>query len=101
MATLLELANLRSDSRYEDLVRKVLAAAGVKAIELVAPPATPDANTIAWAKDYLANPRGQADEIINYVVSANDSLTVDQIMDAIDSGIQTNVDAAIDNLLVK
>lgn len=100
MATLLELANLRSDTRYEDLVRKVLAAAGKRAVTL-AELASPTANQIAWSKEYLANPRNQADEIINYVISDNATATVDAIMTASDSTIEAAVNAAIDNLLVK
>ena len=100
-ATLIELAELRSDTRWEGFVRKILASAAKHVVTLTKPPATPDANTLAWSKTYLASPRLQADLIVNYMIGENASATVDQILNAADAAIDANVSEAIDNLLVK
>ena len=100
MATLLELSSLATEdpAKWEQLIKKVESATGIKAVALAAS-ATPTDTQIQWVKDYLANPRGQADAIVNYVVAANDTATTTQILDASDATIQTNVDTAVDELI--
>lgn len=98
MATYDEIANLPGDPSFQALVNKIAVAVAVKA-QAIAASATPTANQITWAKSALESPRGQADQIVNYVIAANISATTTQILGAVDATIQTNVNDAVDKLL--
>ena len=64
-------------------------------IRTESPPANA-AQRKAWAKDALSNPGAKAREMLFAVLAARKLNTVAQIIDASDSDIQANVDAAID-----
>ena len=98
MATLEELAGLPGSEGWDDLRHKVTVAAAIKAVA-IAELVTPTAGQLAWARELLENPQAQADQIIHYVVAANESAAVAAILAADDATIQANVDAAVDKLL--
>lgn len=97
MATYDELAGLRADPRWGDFTHRVEIAVAIKA-QAIADLATPTLEQKTWARDALTDPRVPAEPARNYVVAANASATVDQIFAATDATIQTNVDAAVDDL---
>lgn len=101
MATYEELAGLRGDSRFGAFQHKVEAAIAIKAHAIAT--ATPAASSAArtWAQDALRDPVGQAATLINFVIAANNTATVTQILEADDTGspsIQEAVDEAVDTL---
>ena len=95
MATYAELHELRSDSTLRN---RVTVAVVVKAQELM-DSAAPTTGEIIWANDALQNPVQKAKEVLNYVIAANKSATVDQIQGATDVAVQTNVNTAADVLI--
>lgn len=96
MATYQELFDLRSN---DALRNKVSVAVVVKAQSLL-DGATPSAAEVAWANAAISNPVEKANVLLNYVLAANKSANVAAITGASDSAIQTNVDAAVDALIV-
>ena len=95
MATYQELFDLRSNS---ELRNKIAVAVVIKAQTLI-DGASPTVAEITWSNNVLHNPIVKADEILNYVLAANNNATVAQIVGASDSAIQTNVDAAVNSLI--
>ena len=83
MATYSALFGIRSNS---DLRNKVAVAVTVKAQELI-DGTNPTVNEITWASNAIANPISQADKILNYVLAANKSASVTNIINATDSVI--------------
>lgn len=98
MATYLELHGIKAEDDFKNLEYKVQVAVVKKAQTLL--DGTPNATSGAWASNALKNPRGVAEQIMNYVIAANDSATTTAILGASDSAIQTNVDTAVDALIV-
>lgn len=97
MATYIDLHNYRVGPDSQDLVNRIAVAVSVKA-QAIADSVTPTAEEIAWAVTALSAPRQHADTIVNYVLAANKGLSIAAITAATDSAIQTNVDAAVDDL---
>lgn len=95
MATYTEIYDLRSNS---DLRNKIVVAVAIKAAAIL-DSATPTAAQIAWAKAAIANPMGQADDLLVYVLAKNAALTAAQITGASDAAIQTAVNGAIDKII--
>lgn len=100
MANLAELAGLRGNVGWDSLVEKIGAACLIKAHAITAEP-TPLATKLAWAKNTFVDPRAAAYSVVWYVIAANAGVTTSQILGASDNAIQTNVNAAVDNLLSK
>jgi hypothetical protein len=98
MATLLELADFSASADYQTLARKIRAAIAKKAVA-IGNLAAPSALQIAWAKEALASPAAVSDVIITYVVAANASATIAQIVGASDAAIETAVGTAVDKVL--
>ena len=94
MATYAELLGFFAD---DDLRNKVLVAVIVAADTILNEDAgtTNHANRLIWAKGAYANPTQEAKRMTMAVLAANKSATVQQITDAGDSTVQTNVDAAV------
>lgn len=97
MATYTELYQYRATDDYQALENKVAVAVAIKA-QAIADLPTPTAEQIAWAVEALSSPGGKAETVINYVLAANSGLTIAQITAATDAAIQTNVNAAVDDL---
>ena len=95
MATYAELSALVSDN--EGVRAKVVVAAVIKA-KASLDEASPSADRLAYASSALMNPGSVADELFHYVLAANSTATVSQIIGAADTLIQSNVDTAVDDL---
>jgi len=95
MATYTEIFDLRRNS---DLRNKIVVAVAVKAAAIL-DSATPTAAQVTWAKQAIANPMGQADDLLVYVLAKNAALTAAQITGASDAAIQTAVNGAIDKII--
>ena len=95
MATYLELFTLKSDSALQD---RTAVAVAIKAQGLL-DSATPSIAQVTWANEALENPVSKAGALLNYVLAANNGLTVAQIQSASDSALQTNVGAAADIII--
>lgn len=54
------------------------------------------ANRLLWAKSVFASPGAEADRMFMAVLAANKDASVAQILGALDTAIQINVDAHID-----
>jgi hypothetical protein len=98
MATLLELADFAASADHAALVKKIKVAIAKKAVA-VGNLATPTAEQIAWAKDAIAAPDRYAGIVINYVLAANASASIAQIVAATDTAIETQVGNAVDKIL--
>lgn len=94
MATYAELMTLSELSALQD---KVSIAVAVKAQALLA--GAPTSAEVTWAEAAIAAPRGQVSTMLNYVLAANKSATVQQITDSTDAAIQANVDTAADVII--
>lgn len=97
MATYLELFALKNDSDLQDKV----AVAIVKAAQaiLVTNP-TPSSDRVAWAATVNANPGQQGKQALMFVLAANSSASVSQILNSTDAAIQTNIDDLVDGLIL-
>jgi len=98
MATLLEIATIKTNSGWGDFHNKVLASVAIKAYN-IAEEATPTAEAVLWAKKALLSPHKEAEIVENYVIAANSSASIAQIFAASDASIQSNVNTAVDDLL--
>ncbi|MGI9297823.1 MAG: hypothetical protein ACR2QC_07985 [Gammaproteobacteria bacterium] len=96
MATLTELYDLANNN--QGLLPKVVSAGVIKS-ESILGEVTPGANRLQWAIDTLDKPGSRGNCLLNYILAANSSATVQQIVDALDPSIQANVDAAIDAIV--
>lgn len=95
MASYSELYDVRSNT---ELLNRIVVAIVIKA-QILIDLATPTAKQIGWASSVLANPKGKADELFNYVLAKNNTLTVAQINAASDSAIQNQINAAVDAII--
>jgi hypothetical protein len=59
---------------------------------------TNHAARVVWAKQALANPDSAVEQVMWYVLAANNAATVGQITTATDAAVQANVDAAVNGL---
>lgn len=98
MASLLELSDFAASSDYQTLNKKIVTAIAKKAVS-IGNLTTPTTAQIEWCKAALAAPGLEARTIINYVLAANASATIAQIVGASDAAIETQVNAAIDKIL--
>lgn len=97
MATLLELSAITQEAEFNDLANKVRAAVIIKAAAVVNDSQSP-ASRLSWASQALARPFDAGDGIIPYVLGANASASVANILSAPDTAIQANVNDAVDAL---
>lgn len=99
MATLQELADLSQfdATKYSNLVDKIGEAAKIKAVAILQL-ATPTQAQIDWASTTLSDPLTAARKLVNYVVAANESAAQLAILDASDTTVQNNINAAVDKL---
>lgn len=99
MATYDELRTIKEQPGWGELVEKIRVAVGIKAGSILDEP-TPSDNAKVFAQRALASPATAADQggIITYVISANNTATINQILNALDATIQSNVDTAIEAL---
>ncbi len=94
MATLAELQTLAHNN---DLRGKIERAIVQKALAVMKE-ASPSVLRLQWAEDMLANPAGDIQLMLNYVLAENAGATIVQITEASDTAIQGNVDTAVDVL---
>ena len=95
MATNTELFSLYYNS---ELKNKVIVAIAKKAQTLLAA-SVPTAAQLNWAKNALENTDSVATALYKYVLAANSTLTVAQIVGASDAAIQSNIDTAADKFI--
>ncbi len=98
MATYTELYNYRQDSRYSDWAGRVEFAISVSANQIADDPTSTEGKD-AWAVDALSDPSAQRPGFEQFVLAENRTATMDQIFEASDSQIQTNVDKAVTALV--
>lgn len=98
MATYTDLADIQENASYGALVQKIRVAAVIKAVALL-DAATPTSAEVAWALSALDSPASAAESVSWYVIGANNSATVAQIVGASDAAVQTNVNAAVDKIV--
>lgn len=99
MATLSDLEQALGDG---EMINLVAVASQIKAAAIVQE-ATPSAERLAFAQESLKNPHAYSGVLWRYVVGANSSANIGEILRSVsptsnptDSTLQTNVDAAID-----
>ena len=97
MATYDELEAIVGTPDGDQLRNRLRRAIAIKAQLLVG--GTPTATQLTWAIEALSNPISKVDMVLNYMVSANESVAKSVITDATDGTIQTNADNAIDALV--
>ena len=97
MATYNELATIQSDPGWQSLQQKIETATAIKAQSVIDAPAPPAAR-LDWARESIASVRSAANDLRFYVVAANNTATIAQIIGATDAQVQTNIDAAVDAL---
>lgn len=90
MATLEELHDLFNNAT---LLKKIRAALLISIKNIL--DGSPTAPDRTYAAKVFANPGGEADRVIKYVLAANQGSTVSAIVGASDASIQSNVDAAV------
>jgi hypothetical protein len=95
MATYTELYGLRNNS----VLRNKIAVAVVVAAQTKLA-GSPSAAEAKWAVGVVTNPNSAANAAINLVLAANKDATVEQILEASNPAIQSNVDAVIDGLVL-
>jgi len=95
MASYEELVDLYQDEELKD---KVLGSVAISAdtIRLEDPSTTNHANRLVWALAATKEPKIKRDEIMLLVLAINEAATVQNIKEALDSKIQTDVDSVID-----
>ena len=98
MADYIQIYDLIATPDGTALRNKISVAAAIKAQTLI-DGGSPTAAQIAWANDAIKNPSGKAQELIHYVLAANNSATIATINAASDATIQSNVDTAVDALI--
>lgn len=98
MASFIELSDFRQTVDYETLQDKIKEAIGIKAVA-IGDEATPTLAEVDWAKSALESPGVELAKVINYVIAANSTATIAQIIAATDVAIQTNVNNAVDKIL--
>lgn len=90
MATLTELHDLFQDAT---LVKKVRAALIISIYGILQ--GTPTAADRAYAAKVFASPERESERLLKYVLAANSTETVTNIIGASDVTVQQNVDAAV------
>ena len=95
MATYTELYGLHNDSALKNRVT----VACIVAAEVVmdeAPATANHANRLTWAASVLASPQAEATRMYWALLAANKDMTVENIQQATDAQIQSQVEAHID-----
>lgn len=99
-ATLLELTNIyEKGSAGSVLLFDKIIAAVLKAADTIYnedPGTTNHANRLIWARQAFEDPKAKAQELYGAVLAANSSASVVQIEQALDSAIESNINAVID-----
>lgn len=95
MATYTELYAMSSADTLRD---RIAVAITIKAHAIAG--ATPTATQIEWVNAALATPQSKVSAMLAYVLAANKTAAVVTILAASDSTLQTNIDAAVDALVL-
>jgi hypothetical protein len=95
VADYIELRKLFSD---DELSNRVDVAIVIAANGLLS--GTPEVNDKKWAAAVFANPRGEGKKALMAVIATHNGMTVEQITSAVDSTLQTAVDAIVPSLVV-
>lgn len=105
MATYLELKSLFSDSDMQDKIQTAVAIAAQTILsgdDTSDPPWDQTAGQhdlrVKWANAALNSTSATADQMLKYVLAANNGLSVSAIQSAADSAFQSNVNEAVDGL---
>lgn len=93
MASYQELHEL---SHNGNLLDKIEIAIGIAAYGIIGGAASNQASLNKWAESALSNPRTMANRFLPGILAANKDATPQQILDATDMQMQTNVDSLID-----
>ncbi len=95
MATYTELRDLYND---DSLRNRLDVAVTIAAHDLLiaASPTLPEQQ---WAAATLANPRGEADKALRFLLAANQAATVAQIQGGSDSTLQAQVNSIVSSLV--
>lgn len=96
MATYTELYDFRHKS---ELLNKISAAVAIQAdvIRQETAQTANHANRLVWAKEAFKNPESKAQEMIWGILAVNKSATVQQITEATDATILSNVASLVDS----
>ena len=100
MAAYIDLYTTRvNDAASKTLQHKVQVALWIEADNILETAASPaDDDKIRWAYQFLSNPRGESNKVLNLLFGKNNAATTDQILNATDASIQTNVTDVVDRL---
>jgi hypothetical protein len=97
MASYIDLYTIATGDSGADLRSKMSVAASIKA-ELISQEVSPTATRLDWAIETLEDPRSKVNLLLNYLLAADNALTVNAIETASDAAIQTRVNSAVDSL---
>ena len=99
MATYTELKQLFSDEELRDKVDVaiIIAADTIRGEDVGT---TYHAERLVWAKTAFASPRSKSDEMLMAILAVNSSASVEQITEASDATIQSQVDAVVNMFTV-
>ena len=95
MATYTELRNLLNDSILRNRV-EVACIIAAETIRNEDPAVTNHSNRLIWAKRTFSSPDGVRQEMLNALLAANSTASVEAIQSSTDAQIQTRVDNAVD-----
>lgn len=98
MAIYTELAGIAGETGFGDLQSKLRVAVVIKAVSIL-DQAVPTAPQVTWARAALTRPETVANDVLWYVIGANATATIAQILAATDSAVQANVNAAVDKIV--
>jgi len=97
MATYQELFGI-AENTAPALAQRITVAIVVKAQTIVDDPAS-TTPLLEWADKALRNPTQDYQAVLNYMLAANKSATVNNINNSNDTAVQNNVNTAVENLL--
>ena len=95
MATYMELFGAKGNSDLQDKMTVAVVVAA-ESIRTDATPPTNQVQRLAWAKAAMTDPLSEARRLLWAVLAVNKDATLTQILEASDTAIQTQVDAAVD-----
>jgi hypothetical protein len=98
MASLADLQTLLNDPMLRNKIRSAVVITA-KNVYYEAPETPSHAARLAWAKSVFANPDAAAEQVVRFVVASNATASVEAILTAGDSTIQSAVGGAV-NLFI-
>ncbi len=96
-AQYLEIYGIATGDDGANLRAKITVCAAIKA-HAISLEVGPSQTRADWAREALENPQSKVELLLNYLLAADNTLTVGQITGASDAAIQTRCDSAIDDL---